>query len=218
MNSSPNPTVSPDQPYSIFLGLFSSQTLFLILENEFYVLLKKLTVCPPHCTTVLINWIKVCWTVKIHVIYFVVVFHTQETDWRRFPEISVHYALWEHKFLNISLFTKLKWSRKFQSLYTLYSIYGYMTFEYIFIEKDTSIILPIHEMKAHRVAEAFTFALNHRTTWRTSYFNTYWNRKFYKVFLSIKDWIAQSVKWMGTTCIIIPWVNRRDAYCVNAKQ
>jgi hypothetical protein len=36
----------------------------------------------------------------------------------------------------------------------LYSIYGYMIFEYIFIEEGTGIILPVHEMKAHRVVES----------------------------------------------------------------
>jgi len=29
-----------------------------------------------------------------------------------------------------------------------------MTFEYIFIEKGTGTILPVHEVKAHRVVEA----------------------------------------------------------------
>jgi len=39
------------------------------------------------------------------------------------------------------------------SIHPVFHLWFY-DFEYIFIEKGTGIILPVHEMKAHRVVEA----------------------------------------------------------------
>lgn len=129
----------------------------------------------------------------MHVTDTVVVFYTQEADRRRFPwNISTSFTM-HCESINSSVFHYSQ-SCNGQENFSLYTpcIPFIVLWLWIHFHREryrhNSSSMWNEGTRGSR--GTFTLVVNYGIAWGTSYFNSYWNRKFYKLFLSVNDWIA----------------------------